>query len=704
VLQITTFAQANEYLNVPDEQPAIVPPEYEQQEDLNSWLIDARARDQYVLRWAENTEIFWNDPMGDKLEPCYSKKGWTDTHVAWSPHGRYLACFHRLGIILWGGPSWKKLQKFGHEGVKLLKFSPSEHFIVTWSPLTEHSKAVVVWNVATGAKMREFPGPKDLSAMVWPIFKWSHDDRYLARLGEDCIHVYESSTMKLLKDGAGKHASLKIEGVKEFEWCPTENRMCYWVPELENAPVCLAPAPCPRALPPRPAPAPGPRALPPRPALPPSLCGRAACLLVLLPGRRGRVRACPRALSPCRSARNRAPHDTRPPLSRARPSRPLARAAAQARVTIIELPSRQELRQKNLYNLQECHIHWHPQGDFLGVKVDRHTKTKKTKYTTFELFRVRDRDVAIEVLELEPKETCIIAFAWEPKGVRFALISGEPPQHDVSIYTMETTKGGSKVRLMAKLDRRAVNHLYWSPAGGTVLLAGLGKLGGDLEWYNVNELQTMGADEHFMCTDVEWDPTGRFVTTGVSHNRHQTENGFNLWSSQGKLLAKYLKDKFYSLQWRPRPPSMLDEEQERDVRKHLREASRCAAPLPPPAVAHRQSRAARNARRAAPRHPRAQRSLAPARRPAHRGTSRLCARPGASRLTTSRSSTRPRSRSSRRARRARRPSTSSSSRRTPPGWPPNPSAPPCAAATSLTAMSTSPSPMRSSRQSSRPPR
>lgn len=78
-----------------------------------------------------------------------------------------------------------------------------------------------------------------------------------------------------------------------------------------------------------------------------------------------------------------------------------------------------------------------------------------------------------------------------------------------------------------------------------------------------------------MCTDIEWDPTGRYVATGVSHFRHQTENGYNLWSSQGKLLGRHLKEKFYALQWRPRPPSMLDDDQEREVRKNLREASRC---------------------------------------------------------------------------------------------------------------------------------
>ncbi|KAJ1627805.1 hypothetical protein T492DRAFT_595424, partial [Pavlovales sp. CCMP2436] len=136
-LLVNTFAQVDEFLNVPDEAPAIVPPDYVASEDLDSFLTDGRARDQYVVRWADNTDIFWNTPGDERPEPLYGKQGWTDTHVVWSPHGRYLACFHRLGIILWGGPSWKKLTKFGHEGVKLVDFSPCERFIATWSPTTD---------------------------------------------------------------------------------------------------------------------------------------------------------------------------------------------------------------------------------------------------------------------------------------------------------------------------------------------------------------------------------------------------------------------------------------------------------------------------------------------------------------------------------------------------------------------------------------
>lgn len=442
---------------------------------------------------------------------------------------------------------------------------------------------MIVWSVATATSLRVFPGPKEITQMAWPLFRWSHDDKYLARLGDDCIHVYEAESMKLLKDRQDKRTSLKVDGVVDFAWSPATNLICYWVPEAEN-------------------------------------------LAVRARGWSGRAR----------SARARPPALTRATRRPARRDRALRAAArrAQARVTVLELPSRVEQRQKNLFNLQECKLHWHPQGDFLAVKVDRHTKTKKTIYTTFELFRMRDRNVAMEVLELEPKETRIRAFAWEPKGVKFALISGDGPKFDVHIYTMESVKGTSKLRPLVKLDKRAVNSLHWSPLGSTLLMAGMTPLSGDLEWYDTNALQVMGADEHFMLTDVAWDPTGRFVTTGVSHWRHQSDNGYNVWSSQGKLLGRHLKDKFYQLTWRPRPPILLSDEQEKEVRKNIREYSKCVARARAPARAHRRrapSRAHADAAARAPPPPRA--------------------RAGASRRRTSRSSTPRRSPSSSSARR-----------------------------------------------------
>jgi hypothetical protein len=44
--------------------------------------------------------------------------------------------------------------------------------------------------------------------------------------------------------------------------------------------------------------------------------------------------------------------------------------------------------------------------------------------------------------------------------------------------------------------------------GRHIVLAGLKSFNGQLEFYSVDDAETMATAEHFMCTDLEWDPTG----------------------------------------------------------------------------------------------------------------------------------------------------------------------------------------------------
>ena len=106
-----------------------------------------------------------------------------------------------------------------------------------------------------------------------------------------------------------------------------------------------------------------------------------------------------------------------------------------AKVVLMEMPTRAELRQKNLFNVADLHMHWHDEGHFLCVKVDKHSKSKKTLNSVFEIFRIRDKDVPIEVLEFN-KDMQIMAFAWECKGIRFGIIhtEGQSNRTDVSFY------------------------------------------------------------------------------------------------------------------------------------------------------------------------------------------------------------------------------------------------------------------------------
>lgn len=71
-------------------------------------------------------------------------------------------------------------------------------------------------------------------------------------------------------------------------------------------------------------------------------------------------------------------------------------------------------------------------------------------------------------------------------------------------------------------------------------------------------------------------PTGRYVATAVtSLHGAAMENGFNMWSFNGKLLYSMPRDRFQQLSWRPRVPSLLSKEKEEEIKKNLKEYSRC---------------------------------------------------------------------------------------------------------------------------------
>ncbi|CAI7895469.1 unnamed protein product, partial [Closterium sp. NIES-54] len=383
--------------------------------------------------------------------------------------------------------------------VRLIDFSPGERFLVTYSshepanPRDTQKVVLNVFDVRTGKSMREFKGAADdfatggaggVAGVQWPVFRWAggREDKYFARMGKNCVSVYETSTMALLDK-----KSLKADHVLDFTWSPAEPILAMYIPESNGG------------------------------------------------------------------------------------NQP-------ARVSLVAIPSREELRQKNLFSVSECRMAWQSAGEYLAVKVDRYTKTKKTTYSGFELFRIKERDIPIEVLELENKNDKVIDFAWEPKGHRFAVIHGDGPKPDVSIYTMKPAGAGGaggvvKVAKLTTLKGKQANTLCWSPMGRFLVLAGLKGFNGQFEFFNVDELETMGTGEHFMATDVEWDPTGRYLATAVT-SVHQMENGFHIWSFSGRLLYQLPRDRFMQFLWRPRPPSLLPAEKEAEVSKNLRKYSR----------------------------------------------------------------------------------------------------------------------------------
>ena len=461
------------------------PPEIEpfhDREHLKWFLADDMGRDQFVEFKGDNVSVCWNNKK-EPPESIVDRKHWTQLFVTWSPQGTYLASMHQQGVQLWGGPSFSRIKQFPHPFVSLIEFSPNENYITTWSnqpivveegktPLTldEEGKHIVIWDIKLGKPLRSFvaydlappPGadPAGLPLKAkpqWPAFKWSSDEKYVARMkpGES-ISIYELPRMNLLDK-----TSYKIEGVVDFEWAPItpsrdgvktyEQLLSYWTPEIGSNP---------------------------------------------------------------------------------------------AKVGLMSVPGKEIVRTRNLFNVTDAKLHWQSEGKFMCVKVDRHSKSKKTGSTNLEIFRIREKGVPVEVVDAI-KDT-VINFQWEPKGDRFVLItageavagSSVAPKTTVSFFAPEKAKGPvpGPFKLIRSFDKKNSNGIYWSPKGRFVVVATVSmQQHSDMDFYDLDfegekpesdanisaNLVLMNTEEHYGMTDIEWDPTGRYVASSASFWTHQ---------------------------------------------------------------------------------------------------------------------------------------------------------------------------------------
>lgn len=64
------------------------------------------------------------------------------------------------------------------------------------------------------------------------------------------------------------------------------------------------------------------------------------------------------------------------------------------------------------------------------------------------------------------------------------------------------------------------------------------------------------------------------MTVKLFTNSAQMENGYHLYDFKGVLLREEHIDRFKQFAWRPRPPTLLSKDEQKAVRRNLREYSR----------------------------------------------------------------------------------------------------------------------------------
>merc|ERR1712176_1057381 len=125
------------------------------------------------------------------------------------------------------------------------------------------------------------------------------------------------------------------------------------------------------------------------------------------------------------------------------------------------------------------------------------------------------------------------------------------------------------------LEGRQCTGLFWSPAGSNIIMASLGdSASGTLEFYDLDN-KSMVVKEHYRANQVLWDPAGRTVATIVSqpieggHFKFAMDNGYIIWSFQGKQLYQQSFESFYQFLWRPRE-NLLSKSEISKVKKNLK--------------------------------------------------------------------------------------------------------------------------------------
>lgn len=529
IIHLGTFEHEYKELSEMGEPDEVVIPDFMENLRTKSWLLDKHGRDQIGLHFSETFCVYWNKRLG-KPEPVIEpRKAFTSKYAKFSSLGNYLFSIHPQGVQSWGGEKFTSVLKFIHSQVRLIDFSPNENYMVTLSPVpitrpsnifsktkfpfgpeSENHK-LVIWNLITGDPIKTFPLPASLENQR--ELPWP----FVKWSWDDKYFARQCSDSLCIYDTANfqmiDKKPIKIEGLVDFDWAPAGVKLY----STKSADLSYI-------------------------------------LSYWTPEFNNQI----------------------------------------ARVSLMEVPSKKILRTLNLFHVTSCRMYWQNEGKYLCVKINLRTKSGKTTYSNLEFFKLNEKNIPVEKIELKE---IVLNFAWEPYTDRFITITrlddgnNNPafPKNNVSFYHTESTNKNNveitNYKISKQISNKHSNVILWSPKGKYVIVATILKNQGDIDFYDVlfendksykkNTLNVkfLRNEKYSAMTNVAWDLSGRFLAAWSSVWLHNIDNGFKLFLFTGEVLLDNPIEQFKEFIWRPRPPSLLTEQDKKKIKQHSREYS-----------------------------------------------------------------------------------------------------------------------------------
>lgn len=568
IFKTYNLSDIDRYLNAPDEwvepegwselQHQTIDDDTERwQNDVNDHLLILRESRALILRNKIGGVTKQMAPTGPEYITEKSGVAGPWPNIEWSPNGNFLIVLddrkRGAGVFTVKDDEVDEYGEHQVSGFKLHKkfavpnsfqavFSPDERHVMLLSGVTDQNgyfiedrtvkPKISIFDLVNKSTAKEGREKKEFRfnagrhyQEIWEMFQWTDDGSYLVTKRRDQLHIFDArNDFKALRDPENRENEYISCGgtIRSFIVSPKDNYVGYWIPEEGEKPL---------------------------------------------------------------------------------------------KFVIKEIPSMENIKQQTLYGVKDLEIKWHPQGTYLALRACLPMKGRKgSLQMSFKLFHIKEKGIPMDTVDCEnyicyydhndpTKEfegrQPIGGFEWEPCGNRFAVYYG--PNDKVTKTEIKLFKpqvGNNRIKVLPMIERSSLhNALRWSPTGRYFVLATFKSQqgsGGALEFVDADgELMqdannkyiknknkdlrkpiTLENRTHQFITDLVWDSTGRYCVTYSSAYEHNMENGYNMWNFQGKDLYEEKMDKLKKVSWRPRPKSVLSDNQLKEIQKNIKEYAR----------------------------------------------------------------------------------------------------------------------------------
>jgi translation initiation factor 3 subunit B len=548
--KVSPYSALDEYANVPDD--FVAPPmEYYPKPAVSGWLCDVHCRDQFAIRHADETEIYFSNPANEEVSLVYggarekvNGRKWCELKVDWSPQGTYFVTFHKPGVKLWGGDDFSAQAKFMHPMVDQLAFSPCERYLVTYkcadAVADDTNDAIAVWDVRTGIKLKSFShkNPLDPKFQVKCTITEDKNGKKVERevRGRVSADTKSNSNLFTIEEGNLTHVAVSAKTVfalqdpNELKWSPDGNYLARLTAD--------------------------------------------AISVYELPTM---------ALLEKKSIAAKDVSDfSWSPKSNVIAYWSPAVGNLPATINLLSIPDRQSVSSRKLFDVTEGKLVWQNNGDYLAVYLTK--MMNKRKSYVLMIFRVKGQDIPVEQVEYsEP----ILNVSWEHSGDRLAVMTGEERNPTIEFFSMivqppvKPVKGqpaAAKSGLIPFHTKTGFqcSEMHWAPGGGVLAFVHFTPDACAFELFDVETKSVLASRRHDRGNQVAWDPSGRYFATCTitelrnAHAKGRVEDGINFYNFQGAVIYQYKKEKLHGFSWRPRPKGLLTAEEKKKVLKNLK--------------------------------------------------------------------------------------------------------------------------------------